>query len=182
MLRHHPPPGAMDTAGWISMPLMMANMRSKPTVAEIVTVIENNDKKRFELDTTTQPARVRAAQGHSIELEDLEMTRVHNSSQAPLAIHVTSDDGWLAIQKSGELRSMSRTHIHFATQPHHMRQNGWIRVALKLDVQAALDSGKELFLSSNGVLLCRGPLPVALVSRVGPDDLPHDWRTAFRGS
>lgn len=39
---------------------------------------------------------------------------------------------WEAIQSSGELRRMSRMHIHFATQPHHMRNNSWASVLLKL--------------------------------------------------
>lgn len=39
---------------------------------------------------------------------------------------------WQAIQDSGELRRMSRTHIHFATQPNHLRANSWATVLLQV--------------------------------------------------
>jgi hypothetical protein len=33
---------------------------------------------------------------------------------------------------------MSRTHIHFATAPSHLRRNSWATVLLRLDVREAL--------------------------------------------
>jgi len=30
---------------------------------------------------------------------------------------------------------MSRTHIHFATLPHHMRTNKWAQVLLRLKLE-----------------------------------------------
>jgi 2'-phosphotransferase len=53
---------------------------------------------------------------------------------------------WKAIQESGELRRMSRTHIHFATRPDHQRKNNWARVLLLLDLRAAMDAGIEFYL------------------------------------
>jgi RNA:NAD 2'-phosphotransferase (TPT1/KptA family) len=50
---------------------------------------------------------------------------------------------WRAIQESGELRRMSRTHIHFATEPHHQRTNNWATVLLLLDLRAAIQAGLE---------------------------------------
>jgi hypothetical protein len=38
---------------------------------------------------------------------------------------------WERIQASGELRCMSRTHIHLASQPKHLRGNGWAYVLLQ---------------------------------------------------
>lgn len=46
----------------------------------------------------------------------------------------------------------------------------------RCDPQAALDAGLQFGLSSNGVLLCEGPVPVALVKRVELDELPEEWR------
>lgn len=45
---------------------------------------------------------------------------------------------WQAIQDSGELHKMSRTHIHFATQPHLLRANKWANVLLRLRLQVWL--------------------------------------------
>jgi hypothetical protein len=47
---------------------------------------------------------------------------------------------WQGIQSSGELRRMSRTHIHFATLPHHMRGNNWAQILLRLDLQVCQSS------------------------------------------
>jgi hypothetical protein len=38
---------------------------------------------------------------------------------------------WERIQASGELRRMSRTHIHLASQPKHLRGNDWASVLLQ---------------------------------------------------
>jgi hypothetical protein len=52
---------------------------------------------------------------------------------------------WAAIQASGELRRMGRTHIHFATAAHHQRANRWATVLLLLDLPAAMAEGLEFF-------------------------------------
>jgi hypothetical protein len=133
-------------------------------------------QKRFVLDEDTQPPRIRAAQGHSVQLSQPILEPVTRSSQVPLALHVTSTDAWSTIQQSGELRRMSRTHIHFATGAVHMRANSWATIILKLDLGAALAAGHAFFLSANQVLLCEGPLPVSFVSLVQLGDLPEDWQ------
>lgn len=75
---------------------------------------------------------------------------------------------------------MSRSHIHFAVQPSHVRTNAWARVLLRLDLHAALAAGHAFGLSSNGVLLTEGPLPVALVCRVEEEQLPEEWTRKVR--
>ncbi|PNH05718.1 hypothetical protein TSOC_008020 [Tetrabaena socialis] len=87
--------------------------------------------------------------------------------------------GWEAIQASGQLQRMQRTHIHFATQPGQLRKNTWAQVFLRLELQAALAQGLKFGLSTNGVLLCEGPVPVSLVRQVELGELPDEWhRTA----
>ncbi len=44
LLRHHPPPGAMDAAGWISLPVLLKHMRSKPTEEQIRQVVSSCPK------------------------------------------------------------------------------------------------------------------------------------------
>lgn len=41
--------------------------------------------------------------------------------------------------------------------------------------QAALDAGHQFFRSSNGVLLCEGPLPVAFVQELAPGGVETLW-------
>ena len=78
-----------------------------------------------------------------------------------------------SIQKTGELRRMVRTHIHFASEVHHMRGNAWANIFLKLDLDKALKEGLKVFQSSNGVVLVDGPVPVRLLTPVAKDDLPR---------
>ncbi|PNW85575.1 hypothetical protein CHLRE_03g193250v5 [Chlamydomonas reinhardtii] len=176
VLRHKPPPGAMDAAGWVNLPVLLRHLKNQPTEQQVREIVAACPKKRFVLDDTTNPPRIRAAQGHSVELEEAVLEPVTEASQVPVPVHVTGVDGWSAIQSSGELRRMKRTHVHFATAPHHLRNNKWAEVYLRLDLQAALDAGLQFGLSSNGVLLCEGPVPVALVKRVELDELPEEWR------
>ncbi|GAX84872.1 hypothetical protein CEUSTIGMA_g12293.t1 [Chlamydomonas eustigma] len=179
VLRHHPPPGGMDAQGWVALSILIKHLKSRPTEAQVRQVVESNDKKRYVIDDSSEPPRIRATQGHSVQLEDPILQPVLDHSQLNLAIHVTSKEGWEAIQACGELRAMARTHIHFATEPEQLRGNKWVAVALRLDLQAALASGHAFGLSSNGVLLCEGPLPVRFVAELLPEDvngLPEQWR------
>ena len=88
---------------------------------------------------------------------------------------------WEAIQQTGELRRMSRTHIHFASKPYHMRTNTWATVMLKLDLERALNEGIKVWRSSNGVVLAEGPIPVKLLSLVTKEQLLSEStiQTAF---
>lgn len=90
------------------------------------------------LDDSSSPPRIRAVQGHSIPLEQPLLEPVLDAGAVPLAVHITSEEGWAAIQASGELRAMSRTHVHFATEPRHLRRNAWASVLLRLDLAAAM--------------------------------------------
>eukprot|EP00878_Enallax_costatus_P020561 GHUV01021740.1.p3 GENE.GHUV01021740.1~~GHUV01021740.1.p3 ORF type:complete len:108 (+),score=28.93 GHUV01021740.1:696-1019(+) len=82
---------------------------------------------------------------------------------------------WEAIQDSGQLLRMSRTHIHFATSPELLRTNKWANVLLKVKLQDALAAGHEFFLSSNDVLLCEGPLPIEFVEVISREQLQQKW-------
>ncbi|KAF5838297.1 KptA family-domain-containing protein [Dunaliella salina] len=175
MLRHAPPKGSLDNQGWMELPVLLRHLKQGATEEQVRRIVNENDKKRFVLDDSAAVPRIRAAQGHSIQLSDPILEPVTDATSIPLAVHVTSQDGWSAIQTSGELRPMSRTHIHFATQPNHMRANKWAQVYLKLKLQEAMDSGYKFFLSSNQVLLCEGTLPVRFIESVDVQSLPQDW-------
>jgi RNA:NAD 2'-phosphotransferase (TPT1/KptA family) len=42
-------------------------------------------------------------------------------------------------------------------------------------LQDAIDAGHSFFMSSNGVLLCEGPLPVQFVEQLQQQDLEQLW-------
>lgn len=120
----------------------------------------------LQVDMDHAPARIRATQGHSISLEAPILQTVTEASAVPVAVHLTRPETWQLIQEDGFLRKMGRTHIHFATKPSLARTNRWASCFLKLDVERALEDGVPLQLSSNGVLLVEGPLPVKYVAQV----------------
>ena len=175
LLRHEQLP-EMDQSGWVPVLVLMPFLKDSVTLAEIRQVVELDKKKRFILDEIHEPARIRAAQGHTIQLETPILERVTSAAPIHTAVHVTSEQGWEKIQQSGELRPMSRTNIHFATHPVQLRKNHWANVYLLLKLQDALNDGYTFMLSSNNVLLCEGPLPVQYVQRVLFEDLPSEWR------
>eukprot|EP00983_Pelagomonas_calceolata_P076890 1153615-Pelagomonas_calceolata.AAC.1 len=54
------------------------------------------DAKRFVLDDSASVPRIRAAQGHSIQIADPILDSVTEAASIPLAVHVTSRDRWAA--------------------------------------------------------------------------------------
>jgi 2'-phosphotransferase len=50
-------------------------------------------QKRFVLDMESVPPRIRAAQGHSVHLEEPVFNPVSSSEEVSFAIHVTSKEG-----------------------------------------------------------------------------------------
>ena len=124
----------------------------------------------IQVDLDHDPPRIRATQGHSFQLEEPVLTPITDPSQAAPAVHVTSKKVWEVIQQDGFLRKMARTHIHFATKPVLARTNNWADCFLQLDVAQALADGISLYMSTNGVLLCEGPLPVQYVTQI--EELP----------
>ncbi|KAI8475490.1 MAG: KptA family-domain-containing protein [Monoraphidium minutum] len=156
----HKPPREIDTSGWVPLPVLTALITPPPSEADVRAIVGADSKGRFVLDDSTRPPRIRAAQGHSVQLPAPLLHPVADPSRIPAAVHVTSQEGWRAIQESGELRRMSRTHVHFATAPNHARANAWATASLLLDLRGAMEAGLEFFTSTNGVLLCEGPVPI----------------------
>ncbi|KAK2145403.1 hypothetical protein LSH36_685g02020 [Paralvinella palmiformis] len=82
---------------------------------DVMAVVDTNDKNRYhvEKEQGTGRLKIRANQGHSIEVDDLELTPVTDTSQYTDVIHGTYMKYWPSIRSEG-LKRMGRTHIHFA--------------------------------------------------------------------
>lgn len=156
----------MDGSGWVPLAELVSHIGAAQSVEQVLRVVSTDAKGRFEVDMGHTPPRIRATQGHSIALETPVLQPVTQASEVPVAVHLTRRSTWDAIQQDGYLRRMARTHIHFATKPVLARTNKWADSCLQLNVQQALDDRIPLFLSSNGVLLVEGPLPVKYVTEV----------------
>jgi len=153
------------------------------TVEIIRDIVEKCEKKRFNLIEEDGILLVRANQGHSIKTVDEELlltpitsidelsARVKFKDDIPIAVHGTKRFSWDNFIKTYGLSKMTRQHIHFATalpedadgtekdtDTHKcisgLREGS--EVLIYLNIQATLDSGFKLYISSNGVILCPG--------------------------
>jgi len=175
-----PHSAGMDASGWVAVEALIGAMKRKPTLETVKELVASSDKRRFVLDLDHEVPRIRAAQGHTVVLEAPVLTRVTDPAQVPLAVHGTSMAAFELIRQSGHLLRMQRTHVHFSTLPAHLRKGDLRAVVLRLDVRRALESGLELFLSTNQVCLCEGPVPLDLLTRVDVQDLGPEWAALDR--
>jgi len=151
----HSPPCAIDESGYVEIADILPHMSIDD--ATLRKVVDTDSKTRFAIDET----RIRACQGHSIKLESPILSQIVHADECLFAAHATTPEAWLLIKQSGWLSPMSRSHVHFATDPSHMRKRS---VVLILNVPLALEKGLPLFRSTNGVVLCPVPVPLDLVS------------------
>lgn len=131
---------------------------------DVERVVAANDKQRFKLRSHPGDGRlqIRANQGHSVQVMDLELKPIlAGSTDCPAeAVHGSYIRNWSSIQQQG-LNRMTRTHIHLASGLpgddgviSGMRRN--CDLAVFIDVPKALADGIEFFWSENGVLLTAG--------------------------
>uniref|UniRef100_H9H6E1 2'-phosphotransferase n=1 Tax=Monodelphis domestica TaxID=13616 RepID=H9H6E1_MONDO len=130
---------------------------------DVCRVVETNEKQRFALrpGAPRACACIRANQGHSLQLADLELTPLRTPQDLPpVLVHGTYRRHWPSIRQRG-LSRRGRTHIHLSPglpgEPHvlsGMRQN--CEVAVFIDGPSALAEGILFFRSANGVILTPG--------------------------
>ncbi|KAK3093537.1 hypothetical protein FSP39_016979 [Pinctada imbricata] len=132
------------------------------TEKDVEFVVKNNDKQRYALETEdgTERLKIRANQGHSIQVEGLELTPVLDHKEIPVVVHGTYLQTWNIIKKEG-LSRMNRNHIHFA--PGEPQDNGVIsgmrascEVMIFIDAQKSLNEGLKFYRSANNVILSPG--------------------------
>ncbi|KAL8590091.1 hypothetical protein ACOMHN_034322 [Nucella lapillus] len=135
---------------------------SNDTVDDVKAVVSTNDKQRFHLETDEDTGRlkIRANQGHSLQVPDLDLEPITSAEQFPVVIHGTYYKFWDSIQRQG-LKRMKRTHVHFAAgEPGHSGvisgMRGSCDLIIYLDLEKALGGGLKFFHSANNVILCEG--------------------------
>lgn len=130
--------------------------------SDIRKVVDENDKKRFalRLDAATNRLQIRANQGHTMEVDDLELDPITDHSDAPVVVHGTYSECWELIKTQG-LSRMSRNHIHFA--PGEPGEEGVIsgmrsscEILVFINLKKALSDGFRFYRSANNVILCPG--------------------------
>lgn len=127
---------------------------------DIEAVVKHNDKQRFNLIQRKRRWFIRANQGHSFPVPNLELTSITDASKYPTVLHGTSFQPLSTILKDG-LSRMDRTHIHFTTGEYGskgvisgMRRSA--EVLIHIDLEKALQDSLEFYVSANSVILSPG--------------------------
>ncbi|CAE7277639.1 unnamed protein product, partial [Symbiodinium sp. CCMP2456] len=138
------------------------------TREEILAIAEESGKQRFHVQQREAGCYIRAAQGHSIRIDDEQLlTPVLEPQEAPTAIHGTMLKHYAAIYQDGlraggEGGQRRRKHVHFAVslpkstrrEQSGMRAN--VEVLTHLNVSKALQDGMLIYRSTNDVILTEG--------------------------
>ncbi|AYV83658.1 MAG: Tpt1/KptA family RNA 2'-phosphotransferase [Hyperionvirus sp.] len=131
------------------------------TVADIVKVVESNDKNRFTLsnDAVSGASRIRANQGHSHKVGE----KINNEEllkritiPMPICFHGTYQKFVTTIKKTG-LNRMGRKHVHLTsslTAVSGVRSN--VTALVYIDMARAMADGMIFYLSDNDVILTEG--------------------------
>ena len=152
VLRHEPEALAldMDGGGSVDLDALCAGLDQKfgVTRADVLSIVARDPKARY----TIEGNRIRAAQGHSLDV-DLNL-----ESRAPpeSLFHGTTEPAWAQIAHEG-LMKRARTHVHLSPDIETARivasrRRGGL-VILQVATGAMHTNGFAFFLSENGVWL-----------------------------
>jgi len=155
VLRHNPDKLGivLDKNGWTPVSTLISKLKTNgyPTInIDVLTeLVETNDKKRFAFDTHKN--RIRASQGHSIEV-DLNLQEL----EPPEYLwHGTIWKNWELIKKSG-IKKMSRQHVHLSENEKTAEKVGERRgnpVLLIIASGKMFNAGYKFYKSANNVWL-----------------------------
>jgi len=131
-------------------------------ISDIKNIVKTSDKQRFAMGVDNEGDMwIRANQGHSFPVPDLQLKTINNILDLPngIAVHGTYKKAWEIIKSKG-LSKMKREHIHMAIGlPDEGVISGMrktVQVLIYIDVEKCLEAGIPLFLSTNGVILSPG--------------------------
>ncbi|KAG0031199.1 hypothetical protein BGZ81_001625 [Podila clonocystis] len=162
---------AIRPDGYCLLSDVMAHSKFKKfTKADVMDVVETNDKKRFEVmeevvedknGVVVTKTFIRAVQGHSIKaVEDLGLEPLTDPAQIPTVVHGTVFSKWNLIREHG-LSKMSRNHIHMAAGL--LGESGVIsgmrkscNLYIYIDTAKAIQDGIKFSRTSNSVILSDG--------------------------
>ncbi|EGR29175.1 hypothetical protein IMG5_161250 [Ichthyophthirius multifiliis] len=145
--------------------LLSHNKFKNITFKQIQYVVENNDKKRFELIKKQEDNKyyIRASQGHSIkDINDeqlLQILSLEDAKKLDVVVHGTYQQHIKPILEQG-LSIMGRNHIHFAIGYTSDKVISGMRktcdIFIEIDVIKAINDGIQFFVSKNNVILSSG--------------------------
>lgn len=164
VLRHKP--GligiTLDPSGWVAVAELLAACAAygrKLTHAELLQVVQQNNKQRFAL--SADGLRIRANQGHSVPVQ-LD----HEPCAPPAVLYHGTVQRFLADIRTQGLCKRARHHVHLSPSRQEAEAVGARRgTPIVLEVQAAAmaEKGFVFFRSPNGVWLTDEVPPAFLI-------------------
>lgn len=168
----------IDSNGYVQLSVVLTHNRLKThkcTYEDVIRVIENNDKKRFDLKIIDGIEYIAATQGHSmknIQPDENTLIKIPPSTKLlhPL-IHGTNMKGLEMILQSGYISKMKRNHIHLSpgivdedsNVISGMRKNSPVLIYINPE---KLSERGNLFKSLNEVFLTPDDIPLSLFDKV----------------
>ncbi|MFC4158014.1 RNA 2'-phosphotransferase [Chitinimonas lacunae] len=154
VLRHKPETIGLtlDAEGWADVDMLLAGAARSGRIISLPLlkqIVADNDKKRFSFSDDFR--RIRAVQGHSVEVE----LGYPPAEPPPELYHGTIGDAVGQVFKDG-LKPMSRQQVHLSADLDTARKVGARRgrpVILRVDSAAAAQAGILFYRSDNGVWL-----------------------------
>ena len=149
LLRHNPEKVnlRMSVDGWVSVRQLLAN--TKFTMDMLESVVENNNKKRFEFND--DKTRIRARQGHSIKVD----LKYDEAIPPKYLYHGTAKQNFFGIWWNG-LRKMKRHHVHLSPDEQtaiKIGQRHGIPICLKVEAKQMHDVDFKFYKTENDVWL-----------------------------
>ena len=153
ILRHKPETIGLklDENGWAKVKEILKSSQIDWKLQELQYVVDNNDKKRFELTTKGHELYIRACQGHSVQI-DLELDEATPPNEL---YHGTVSKSLDSIMSDG-LKKMNRQHVHLSADLETATKVGGRRgkaIILVVDSKKMYENDYKFYLSKNGVWL-----------------------------
>jgi putative RNA 2'-phosphotransferase len=154
VLRHQPEAIGLqlDKNGWANVQELMEKMNANGTQVNIEiihTVVATNDKKRFSFNE--DKSRVRANQGHSLEVE----LNLNTAEPPDILYHGTAERFAAKILQEGLIKQQ-RQHVHLSKDTETAKAVGTRHgkpVILNINARAMRQDGFVFYLSENKVWL-----------------------------
>ena len=156
----------IDAHGWLEIDQLLQHssfcIQHNVTYEQIVDVVKNNDKQRYRI--SDDGLRIKATQGHSINIQDDTLVRItlEEAAKYSAVVHGTYYRVLHPIQRQG-LSKMGRNHIHLTASDRVDASIGVIsgfrgsaEILVYVDMCKAIADGIEFFVSQNNVILCSG--------------------------
>jgi len=155
---------AMDPAGWVAIDEVCRHLRA--TRQAIAQVVAGNNKTRYQMEGD----RIRASQGHSLDGMPVTQEALERSWSVWRGVgsiwHGTRIEVIESIAEGGILRG-GRTHVHLAESTgSRVGKRANVALMLEVDPGRLRDTGNEIFVSPNGVILTRHVPPECIIDMI----------------